>query len=54
MYLGYSRVHGADEYFESAGRGHNIYFTTKYRGQQHTFFPFLSQKLGGLHPVLAA
>jgi hypothetical protein len=37
-YRGYSRVHGADEYFESGGRGHNIYFTTKYRGQQRIFF----------------
>jgi hypothetical protein len=46
-YRGYSRVHGADEYFESGGRGHNIYFTTKYRGQQRIFFLCYLKNLGG-------
>jgi hypothetical protein len=37
MNRGYSMVYGTDEYFESGGRGHNIYFTSKYRGQQRIF-----------------
>ena len=52
-YRGYSRRHGADEYFESGGKGHNIYFTTKYRGQQRIFSIVIS-KAWGLHSVLAA
>jgi hypothetical protein len=28
LYRGYSRMYGTDEYFESGGRGHNIYFTS--------------------------
>ena len=46
MYHGYSRVYGTDEYFESGGRGHNIYFTSKYK-DNNVFFPLLPQKLEG-------
>ena len=53
MYLGYSRVHGADEYFESGGGG-TTYILPPNIGDNNVFFPLLSQKLGGLHPVLAA
>jgi len=43
MNRGYSLVYGTDEYFESGGRGHNIYFTSKYRGQQRIFFIVISK-----------
>ena len=51
MYRGYSRVYGTDEYFESGvgggggGGGHNIYFTSKYRGQQRIFSIVISKGL---------
>ena len=51
-YRGYSRVHEADEYFESGGRGHNIYFTTKYRGQQRIFSFVISKPWGGCTQLL--
>jgi hypothetical protein len=42
------------EYFESGGRGHNIYFTSKYRGQQR-IFPIVISKAWRQPPsVLAA
>jgi hypothetical protein len=45
MYRGYSRVCWTDEYFESGGRGHNIYFTSKYRGQQRIFSIVISKAI---------
>jgi hypothetical protein len=54
MYHGYSRVYGTDEYFESGGRGHNIYFTSKYREQQCIFSIVISKAWGQMPPVLAA
>jgi hypothetical protein len=54
MYRGYSRVCWTDEYFESGGRGHNIYFTSKYRGQQRIFSIVISKAWGQPTPVLAA
>jgi hypothetical protein len=43
MYRGYSRVYGTDENFESGGRGHNIYLTSEYRGQQRVFSIVISK-----------
>jgi hypothetical protein len=45
---------GQTEYFESGGRGHNIYFTSKYRGQQRIFSIVISKAWGQPPPVLAA
>jgi len=50
MYRGYSRVYGTDDYFESGRRGHHIYFTSKYRGQQHIFFHCYLKSLGSTAP----
>jgi hypothetical protein len=54
MYRVYSRVYGTDEYFESGGRGHNIYFIYKYRGEQRNFSIVISKVWGKPPPVLAA
>jgi hypothetical protein len=50
MYRGYSRVYGTDENFESGGRGHNIYFTSEYRGQQRVFSIVISKAWGASAP----
>jgi len=50
MNRGYSLVYGTDEYFESGERGHNIHFTSKYRGQQRIFSIVISKVLGQPHP----
>jgi hypothetical protein len=47
-------VYGTDEYFESGGRGHNIYFIYKYRGEQRNFSIDISKVWGKPPPVLAA
>ena len=46
--------YGTDEYFESWGRGHNIYLTSKYRGQQRIFFHCYLKSLGATTPSSAA
>jgi hypothetical protein len=42
---------GTDEYFESGGRGHNIYFIYKYRGEQRNFFIVITKVWGKPPPV---
>ena len=54
MYRGYSRVYGTDEYFESGGRGHNIYLTSKYGRQQRIFSHRYLKSLGATTSSSAA
>jgi hypothetical protein len=46
----YRRYSGTDEYFESGEKEHNIYFTSKYRGQQRIFSHCYLKGMGATTP----